>query len=233
MDNRKHIKTFERFITNKELMFNLVDTDYNSINSILSKKYEQILFNNLLMEDVVGDDYLLESLEDVVLKIHASEWETNPNEFYNSFMSSDRIGFLTPYTVDELKEFSLYKVNGYKIGFAVKKDGDIILVHNNEPYVKNIGKLLLNKAIKNGGIKLDHFDGFLTGFYKSVGFNFNSNDYFLDEYAPETWEYKAIDIENPKQSIYANELIVDEESLITAKTRYDSGRPDIVYRKLK
>lgn len=232
MDNRKHIKTYERFLTNHSLMQDLVDTDYTEINNILKKKYEKIYFNSLLMQDVVDDPYIKESLEDVVLKIHTSDWESDPKTFYNSFMSSDKIGFLTPYTIDELKDLTLFKVKGYKIGFAIKKDGDIIIVHNNEPKVKNIGKLLLRKAIENKGNKLDHFDGFLTGFYKDLGFKFNNNDFFLDEYAPKTWEYNKLDINDPKKSIYVNELIVEESLFKEAENRYDEGKPDVVYRKL-
>ena len=34
----------------------------------------------------------------------------------------------------------------------------------------------MKKAIQYGGKKLDHFDGFLTGFYKKL--NFKKTDYF-------------------------------------------------------
>lgn len=90
----------------------------------------------------------------------------------------------------------------------------------------------MNKAIIKGGKKLDHFDGFLTGFYKSLGFDLKNNDQFLDEYAPESWDYKKIDINNPKLSIYADELEVNDKEFNLAKERYSVGKPDVVYRVL-
>jgi hypothetical protein len=233
MDTKRKIKTFEHYLTDEILMSD-VASGYNvEIDNILKKKYNEIYFNGLLMLDV-ADNYLNEdnSLEDFVLKASTNNWESDPKVFYDSFMSSDKIGFLTPYSVDDLKEFSLYKVKDYKIGFAVKKDGDIILVHNNEPKIKNIGRFLLKKAIEKGGKKLDHFDGFLTGFYRSIGFNLQGNDKFADEYAPEKWEYKKVDINNPKLSIYASELEVNKLEFKLAEGRYSIGKPDVVYRGL-
>lgn len=231
MDKRKHLKTFDQYLSENLLMKDVLDNDSKLINDILSKQYERRYLNQLLMMDVI-DNQINESLEDFILNVSTQQWDNDPENFYKSFMSSKRLGYLTPYSIEDLKEFSLYKVKGYNIGFAIKKDGDIILVHNNEPSIKGIGKFLLNKAISKGGKKLDHFDGFLTGFYKSLGFNLNSNDEFLDEYAPESWDYKKVNINDPKTSIYSSELKVSDNKFNLAKERYFSGKPDVVYRKL-
>lgn len=231
MDKGKHLKTFEQYISDHLLMNDVVDNDDNLVGDILSKQYERRYFDHLLMKDVVdNDDWVNESLEDFTLKVSTQQWDSDPESFYKSFMASERLGYLTPYSVKDLKEFSLYKVKDYKIGFAIKKDGDIILVHNNEPDIKGIGRFLLNQAIIKGGKKLDHFDGFLTGFYKSLGFDLKNNHQFLDEYVPESWDYKKIDINNPKLSIYADELKVDDKEFNLAKERYSVGKPDVVYR---
>lgn len=231
MDKRKHLKTFNQYLSENLLMKDVLDNDSKLINDILSKQYERRYLNQLLMMDVI-DNQINESLEDFILNVSTQQWDNDPENFYKSFMSSKRLGYLTPYSIEDLKEFSLYKVKGYNIGFAIKKDGDIILVHNNEPSIKGIGKFLLNKAISKGGKKLDHFDGFLTGFYKSLGFNLNSNDEFLDEYAPESWDYKKVNINDPKTSIYSSELKVSDNKFNLAKERYFAGKPDVVYRKL-
>jgi hypothetical protein len=231
MDKRKHLKTFEQYLSEHLLMSDVLDTDDKLINDIFYKQYEKRYLNQLLMIDVV-DNYINESLEDFALKVSTQQWDNDPENFYKSFMSSKKLGYLTPYSLEDLKDFSLYKVKDYNIGFAIKKDGDIILVHNNEPTIKGIGKFLMNKAIMKGGKKLDHFDGFLTGFYKSLGFNLKSNDEFLDEYAPESWDYKKVDINNPKLSIYVNELKVNNNEFNLAKERYLVGKPDVVYRQL-
>lgn len=224
--DKQNIKTFEQYITDMELMKDVADGE---INSYFYKQYERLFFNQLLMMDVV--DNLNENVEDISLKIMTKQWDRDPENFYNSFMTSKRIGFLTPYTVDDLREFDLYKVKGYNIGFAVKKDGDIILVHNNDN-VRGIGEHLVKTAIKFGGKKLDHFNGFLTGFYKKLHFKFVNHDEFNDEYAPTTWKYTPINIKNPDESIYAEELIVEKPIYYAANERYTNGRPDVVYREL-
>ena len=231
MDKRKHLKTFEQYISDHFLMGDVVDGGDNLVGDILSKQYERRYFDQLLMIDV-ADDWVNESLEDFILKVSTQQWNSDPENFYKSFMASERLEYLTPYSIEDLKEFSLYKVKGYNIGFAIKEDGDIILVHNNEPEIKGIGRFLLNKAIIKGGKKLDHFDGFLTGFYKSLGFDLKNNDQFLDEYAPESWNYKKIDINNPKLSIYADELEASDKEFNLAKERYSVGKPDVAYRVL-
>jgi hypothetical protein len=91
----------------------------------------------------------------------------------------------------------------------------------------------MNKAIQFGGNKLDHFDGYLTGFYKKLDFILESNDFFIKEYAPEKWNYKKVSIDNPNTSIYVNEIDVSLTLYSTAKERYDNGMPDIVYRIIK
>jgi hypothetical protein len=193
--------------------------------------YEKMFFNQLLMEKVV-DDVLYESVEDVALKIHTNDWDKDPVNFFNSFMKSVRNEYMTPYTIDDLKEFDLYKVNGYNIGFAIKSDGDIILVHNSDE-VKGIGDYLMGKAKQFGGTKLDHFDGFLTGFYKRNGFVFDGNSIFMEEYAPEKWNYTPVNFNDNKTCIYVDELIVNEEQLEDARFRYENGTPDVVFRTKK
>ena len=227
----KKIKKFGQFVNERFVDY---DVDYAQpeveMISGISERYEKRYLDMLLMEDVVKED-TYENKNDIIEKISRGNWKTTPEEFLDSVNASKRIEFLTPYSVEELSEFRLFKLEGYKIGFALKEDGDIILVHNNEG-IGGIGKILINKAVEFGGNKLDHFDGFLTGFYKSLGFELDSNDYFLDEYAPETWKYEPLDINEPSKSIYAIELNVSYAKFEEAKVRYESGRPDVAYRIL-
>jgi hypothetical protein len=223
----KNLKTFNQFISSNILLEESTKYD-KKVDMIMKSQFEKRLFNQLLMMDVVADELLTESLEQVILLINTNQFEKDPKDFYDSFMMSKRVSYLTPYSVEELKEFDLYKVKGMNIGFAIK-NGDIILVHNNEN-VKGIGNLLMRKAIQFGGNKLDHFDGYLTGFYKSIGFKFNQNDFFADEYSANEWSYNPINIDNDKTSIYKNEISVSDYEYEIAKERYLSGRPDVVYR---
>lgn len=227
---RVKVKKFGQFINERFIDY---DVDYAQpeveVLSGVDKEYERRYFDQLLMIDVVKED-TYEDKNDIIENISTGKWITTPDEFLYSISSSKRVEFLTPYTVEELSEFKLFKLEGYNIGFALKDD-DIILVHNNER-VGGIGKLLINKAIEFGGARLDHFDGFLTGFYRSLGFKLESNDYFLDDYAPDNWKYEPLDINDPEKSIYAGEKKVRESLFKSAKYRYDNGRPDVIYRIL-
>ena len=66
----------------------------------------------------------------------------------------------------------------------------------------------------------------------SLGFKLDENDFFLDEYAPDTWKFEPLDVTDPEKSIYAGELKVRDSMLQSATIRYESGRPDVVYRIL-
>jgi hypothetical protein len=228
---RIKLKKFDQFVNERFVDY---DVDYAQpeveLLSGISERYEKRYIDQLLMEDVVKED-TYENKNEIIEKISNGGWETTPEEFLNSVNSSKRVEYMTSYTIEELSTFKLFKLEGYNIGFALKED-DIILVHNNEG-IGGIGKLLINKAIEFGGNKLDHFDGFLTGFYRSLGFVMYSNDFFLDEYAPDTWKFEPLDINDPAKSIYAGELMVRGSLLESAKIRYESGRPDVVYRVLK
>ena len=139
--------------------------------------------------------------------IQNDEFDTNPAEFKKSLSKSKHQEMLTDYDAKELKKMKLFKLKGYNIGFALKKkDGkhqEIVAVHNNEPNVKGIGKDLMKAAIKNGGVYLDHFSGYLDDFYSSLGFVEYDRDKFDPQY--------------------------DEDGSFRAKY----GEADVVYRKLK
>lgn len=144
---------------------------------------------------------------EIVELLKSNELETTPNEFKKSLDKSKHQAMLTDFSTAELKKMKLFKLKDYNIGFALKKkDGkfnEIVAVHNNEPSVKGIGKDLMKAAIANGGEYLDHFDGFLSSFYKNLGFVEYDRDKFDPQY--------------------------DEGGKFAA----EYGEQDIIYRKLK
>lgn len=155
--------------------------------------YRELIYNHYLQEQVAinqlneqTDDINKQS--DVLNKIRNGEWESpqNAKSFKQSMGKSKHGEMLTPYSTNELAQMKLYKLVGYNIGFALKKkDGkykEIVAVHNNEPDVKNIGKDLMRAAIKYGGCYLDHFDGYLSSFYDSLGFEEIDRDKFDPQY---------------------------------------------------
>ena len=231
------MKKYDKYIKEKKLHNDAFQTDDTIDPTQVGRdKYKKLFFNILLMSDVV-DDSVNESSEnktDLIFNIEHGNFETTNVEqlFFNSLHSSKYKEYLTLYTIDELKSYKLFKINGYDIGFAL--DGNnIIAVHNNTN-IGGLGTVLMNAIIKQGGTKLDHFDGFLTGFYKKHNFkNITNNLYFNKKFAPDDWNYNQIDINNPNISIYANEIKSSQLLFNEAKKRYDIGMPDIVYRTLK
>ena len=222
----KNLKTFEQYEFGKKINTDSIIKKLE--DSIKSEVYEKKLLNDLRMNDVVKDN-VNESKDSIINLIKSGQFINDTNKFYKSFNKSDKISFLTPYKIEDLKEFNCYKLKGYNIGFAIKPDGDIILVHNNES-VGGIGEILINKSVEFGGTHLDHFDGYLTGFYKKCGFKLDSNDIFNDKWAPKQWEYQSINVYDEKVSIYPTELKATSDEIKKAEIRYESGRPDIVYR---
>jgi len=201
-----------------------------------ASEYAERFADHELMKGIA----LLEEGEDdpSALELIASDaWEEqNPQRFVESLTASKRGAFLTPYTPEELSSMKLFKLNGYNIGFAIKSDGDIVSVHNNAG-VRGAGTALMTAAVRNGGSKLDHFDGFLTGFYDKNGFSKVVHvDAWNDEYTPDGWQYETVNIWDPRTSVYAKELkkyerMDDVPRELRAKIQaYESGRPDIVYR---
>lgn len=156
------------------------------------RKYNYLMFNHLLHENVVRGGLNEETdsakREDVLQKISNGDWENpqNPKSFKGSMDKSKHKEMLTSYSTGELSQMKLYKLNGYNIGFALKKKNggfkEIVAVHNNEPDVKNVGKELMKAAIKAGGCYLDHFDGYLSSFYDSLGFEEIDRDKFDAQY---------------------------------------------------
>lgn len=158
---------------------------YNNQKRLFENANQCKLFaNNDLNEDNN------ERRQQVIDLINRNQFDNDPKSFYESLNKSKHPDMLTPYTVSDLSNMKLFKVPGFNIGYALKKFEDkgykeIVAVHNNEEDIKNIGKELIQSAIKNGGCYLDHFDGFLSNLYSSLGFVEYKRDKFDPQYDPE------------------------------------------------
>jgi len=141
---------------------------------------EQRLRENYIRQSELFRNYLITENDDlkrndVIDAINNNEWEKkDAKRFSDALKLSKHIDMLHIYSIDELNQMKLFKLKNYNIGFALKKKygkfSEIVSVFNNEPEVKGIGKELIKSAIENGGRYLDHFDGFLSDLYSSMGF---------------------------------------------------------------
>lgn len=181
MDN-KNIPSFEEFVNEKRHYSDLANM-LNSLDETINERS-----NNNTTE--------------VIELIQNDEFDINEiKEFRDSLYKSKRRGYLSEYSEEEFKDMTTYKVKGYDIGYAIKPDGDIVSVFNNSN-VGGVGSELIKSAIRNGGTKLDHFDGWLSDFYEKLGFEEYMRYTWDDQYAPENWNYEK------------------------------DGRPDVVFRKI-
>jgi len=120
--------------------------------------------------DEEDDDFEIDDVkEEVISKIKNNEFSDDPQEFYDAINRSEKHKeMLSEYSVDDFAEMKLFILDGYDIGYALKKSQDggyneIVSVFNNSD-VKGIGNELMKSAISNGGCYLDHYDGFLSDF---------------------------------------------------------------------
>jgi hypothetical protein len=208
------------------------------INATSLKEYSKRAWQHShLLEkvDFLSEDEQPESSESLASLIKNDQWESqNPQKFLASMSIGNHPEALTPYSISELADMRLFKVKGFDAGFAIKKDGEGVALFNNTG-VSGVGGHLMKAALRNGAIKTEHFDGFLTGFYERFGFKVVSHEPWNDDYAPSGWKYTPVDFLDPQQSIYAKRARSTPEEewpqeLVDAKERYDSGKPDVVYR---
>ena len=159
--------------------------------------------------------------------------------FFDAIRINKKSFFLTPYSKEELSKMYLFKVKTLDAGFAIKETGDyhgeptrdIVAVHNNSK-VKGIGKDLVLDAVKEDGTTLDHFDGFLSSLYGPLGFEAYALDEWNDEYTPTDWDYSPLDIRN--KTYHSDKLSeYDPEKQEKKREQYASGKPDVIYRKIK
>jgi hypothetical protein len=159
-----------------------------------SGEFTETAFNSMMAASVFDGEEILQEQE------ANFEFEfslpSNPNEevikrFYESLYAGQRSGFLTYYTEQELAKMHLYLIEGINAGFALKGGNDIVSVHNNSD-TRGLGKYLINVAKEKGGTMLDHFDGYLSGLYRGLG--------FTDVYEVYQWD------EHPKTSIYSDAM---------------------------
>jgi len=145
--------------------------------------YNQIQLFNLLEKQIDP-----EKQKEVEYLINNDIWDEDvtPEEFKMSMEASPRKEFLVNYSLDDIAKMKLFKLENYNIGFALKKRYDYktgkylsneydeaLSLHNNEPDVSNLGKILMKAIIRNGGHYLDYFetkDDYLGKLYDELGF---------------------------------------------------------------
>lgn len=174
-------------------------------------RYYETQSNDSLIKDMFFGFKLFEFTTDrseVINAIQNKKFITDTKEFYKSYKQAKHSKMLTQYSESDFRKMHTYKLEGYNIGFALKKFGsygysEIVAVHNAEPDIKAIGDYLIEAIIDTGGLYLDHFDGMLSNLYSRAGFIEYKREAYNPEYDPD--------------GSFAKEY----------------GKPDIIYRRHK
>ena len=122
--------------------------------------------------------------------------ENDPSSFYAAIgeakQKNKHGAFVTQHEVDEYANMRLFLDDTKGVGVAVTADGDIVSVFKNPKINTARGSVssILLTAIQNGGVKLDNFNGDLSGMYNDHGFIPVARTAFVDEYAPDDWNYE-------------------------------------------
>jgi len=95
-----------------------------------------------------------------------------PEAFKAALQRNTRAGTLSDYSLEELGKMRLFLLKGGQAGYALKPDGEAVNLFNSGSKAETggAGAWLVIHSIEQGATHGDHFDGFLTNFYKELGF---------------------------------------------------------------
>lgn len=97
--------------------------------------------------------------------------EVSPEKFKAALTKNARADTLSDYSLDDLGTMKLFMLDGHDAGYAIKGGDELVnLFNNGGAGSKGAGPWLVLHAVRNGARRGDHFDGFLTDFYRSLGF---------------------------------------------------------------
>mgnify|MGYP003643894634 CR=1 FL=1 len=233
---------------------------------LTENRLKKIILEILEQEQAVKETYFtsLNMLDDGALE-EAEELEvivstpTDPNEeviqaFMNGIKENPRSEFITKLSYDQLRSRNLVITQDKMTGMATEQNGHMGTGWNNK---KGHGGRLMNLmhySRDNLGGKIgDHLDGRLSSVYRNMGLNKVSKIIAWDDaYAPKNWNYRPIDIFDPKLSAYAegfkkanyqrgslpNKIVSINTEGLTVEinpyekaVQYSNGKPDIIFRK--
>lgn len=133
------------------------------------------------------------------------------------------------YEEEDYDEMKLFSSKGGSV-FAVKQNGDIVSVCKNPGDIVR-GKDLLEEAVKQGGKKLDTYDGNYI-FYRKCGFEPVSWTKFEEQWAPEGWT-KGRD--KPEPIVFfkytGNKTTLSAEQLNEEKKKFYKENKALEYEK--
>ena len=210
-----------------------------------AQMYFALQGDNVIFEEF-GEDF------EIIVSDPSSPNEEYVMAFYNGLKNNKASEYLSDLSPENLRKNFLLMTGEMDGGMACTPEGHMGSGWNNSSR-KGILKKMMNYTRDNyGGKSGDHFDGGLGGYYKSLGLvNIYKISFWDQDYAPEKWPYKPVDIFNPKKSVYAEafknfkrDSVPNETMLVKAEggflvtinpykkmVQYANGMPDVIYRR--
>lgn len=99
--------------------------------------------------------------------------------------------FITLHSPEEIKAAGtrMWMSKDGNVTFSVTRSGDIQNVAALPGAPKGVGGQAVEEAIRQGGTHLDAYDNWLPDFYAKYGFKATGHMRWIDEYAPDAWDY--------------------------------------------
>lgn len=120
------------------------------------------------------------------------EETTDYEAFEKAKAKSERGVNLSPKTPEEYQAARIFLSPDHTFGFMVDSTGDLQNVFSNSP-VPGMGKFGVFKAIEElDALTLDCYDDFLPEYYSQFGFVEVARLKFVDDYAPDGWDYDSL-----------------------------------------
>lgn len=113
---------------------------------------------------------------------------------------------VTVYDTADYADMRLLITDDGRAGIAVRGDEIVSVFARRDSAYPRCGRSLVAVAVEAGGRRLDCFDPALPRIYAAEGFRPVARLKWVDEYAPDGWDYQ----------LYSN---------------YNSGRPDVVFMR--
>lgn len=114
-------------------------------------------------------------------------------EFYVAIKSAKiegkRGAYLSLYSEGEYQHNVCYLTDDKKAGFALD-NGNVISVFKHPQYNGKATDVLIPEALRQGGNRLDCFNGILPIIYSKFGFKPVAKIHFNREFAPHEWNYE-------------------------------------------
>jgi len=241
---------------NERTMQNFDSSELESFSKISSKQYGMTTFNTYnLSQDVSLNESERPQYEFDIYNPSKPDLSIL-QDFFKGISENKHAEFLSDWKIEDFKDQWLLVTKERDAGVANTKSGHMGAGWNNGEK-RGVLRTLMDHCIQNlGGVSGDHFDGGLSGYYRSIGLVQIYEMYTFDPtMAPSKWKNAPVDVLNPKYSAYASALSEEgidagninqktqpttatlegfEKTFVPYSTavRYSNGMPDIIFRRI-